>query len=82
MLFGKRHVQLVLGQQELCDVLASNERLLEVKEADFYFMNLAALLQVYALGIDLAVRWIDMDFLKKSLLGGPLNMPDIHENFA
>lgn len=56
MLFGKRHVQLVLGGQELCDVLASNERLLEVKEADFYFMNLAALLQVYALGIDLAVR--------------------------
>lgn len=47
---------MVLGGQELWDVLASNERLLEVKEADFYFMNLAALLQVYALGIDLAVR--------------------------
>lgn len=40
------------------DVLASSERLLEVKRADFYLMNLAALLQVCALGIDLAVRWI------------------------
>lgn len=41
---------------ELGDVLASSERLLGVKRADFYLMNLAVLLQVYALGIDLAVR--------------------------
>lgn len=43
---------------EPCDVLARSERLSEVKRADFYLMNLAVLLQVYDLGIDLAVRWI------------------------
>lgn len=41
---------------ELGEVVASSERLLEVKRADFYLMNLAVLLQAYAPGIDLAVR--------------------------
>lgn len=41
---------------ELGKVVASSERLLEVKRADFYLMNLAALLQAYAPGIDLAAR--------------------------
>lgn len=55
---------------ELGDVLASSERLLGVKRADFYLMNLAVLLQVYALGIDLAVRWIAIwIFLKMSYFG-------------
>lgn len=38
------------------EVELGSERLLEVKRADFYLMNLAALLQAYAPGIDLAVR--------------------------
>lgn len=41
---------------ELGEVVASSERLLEVKRADFYLMNLAALLQAYSPGIDLALR--------------------------
>jgi len=44
-LFGRRHRQLGgVRRWELGKVLASSERLLEVKRADFYLMNLAVLL--------------------------------------
>lgn len=56
MLFGKRPALLALGEAGAGRCAPSGDRLLEVKKVDFYPMDLAALLQVYALSIDLAAR--------------------------
>lgn len=83
LLFGKGKVGFGAEEVELGEVVASSERLLEVKRADFYLMNLAALLQAYAPGIDLAVRWIVIwIFFLNVLFWDLLNVADIHENFT